>query len=64
MDQDNNVTGKTAARRNRREVRNGRREEDNLVQVLRMTGIHGVGDDHCVCSETLQGRMSCVRVLG
>ena len=37
MDKDQYVTGRSTARRNKREARNNREEEANLGQVLRVT---------------------------
>ena len=42
MDNDKNVTGRSTARRDRREARNNRREEANIGQVLGMTPAKGM----------------------
>ena len=61
MDKDKNVTGRSTARRERREARNNRREEANMGQVLGMTPAKGMRETLATATALQRARAAALR---
>ena len=61
MDKDKNVTGRSTARRERREARNNRREEANIGQVLVMTPAKGMRETLATATALQRARAAALR---